>query len=160
MNVAKQDYEDMTQFWVDSRTASERRRTMKIRRTIRSYLVFLVGDKAAKTADAEPADRPEFDRLWERLSASASGSQNHRDWSTQIPSTFAICRQDHNGDSLVDTGWITATYEEEYYEEISTAEIRRREAKFQKDREDREHLAESLETVIGDVLDLGGFELR
>ena len=77
-----------------------------------------------------------------------------------MPSTFAICRRDHNGDSLVDTGWITAMYEEEEYEQISTAEIRRREAKFQKNREDREQLGDSLETFIGDVLEFGGFELR
>ena len=155
VNVAKQDYEDMRSR-LRFELKAERRRAAK-----RGNELSCVDDEeAGKPDNAEPVERLEFDKIWERLSASTSGSQNHRDWSTQFPSTFKICRQDHNGDSLVDTGWITATYEEEEYEEISTAEIRRREAKFQKNRKDREQLAESLETVIGDVLELGGFELR
>lgn len=156
VNVAKQDYMGVRR-QLRFELIAARRRAAKIRQ---EELSCVVVDEDAETADAEPAERPQFDKLWERLSASASESQNHKNWSTQIPSTFAICRGDNHRNSLADTGWITATYEEEEYETISTAEIRRREAKSQKDREDREHLAESLETVIGDILELGGFELR
>ena len=156
MKVAKQDFEDLrTQILFELRTA--RRRIAKSRQKAYPGLVI---DEVTEPANAELVERLEFVNIWERLSASASGSQNPRDWLTQMPSTFAICRRDHNGDSLVDTGWITAMYEEEEYEQISTAEIRRREAKFQKNREDREQLGDSLETFIGDVLEFGGFELR
>ena len=51
-------------------------------------------------------------------------------------------------------------YEEDEYEPISTAEIKRRLAKAQKDHVDGEQLANSLETFIGNVLELSGFELR
>ena len=156
VNVAQQDYEDVTrQMQFELRNA--RRCIAKSRK---NELSRVGNDEAAVPVFEEPVERLEFDKFWERLSISANGSQNHRDWSTQFPSTFEICRQGHNGDSLVDTGWITAMYEEEEYEEISTAEIRRREAKALRDREDRERLADSLETFIGDVLEFGGFELR
>ena len=156
VNVAKQDYEDVRrQLRFELMVA--RRRVAKRRQ---KDLSCVGDDEVAVPVSKEPVERLEFDKIWKQLLASASGSQNHRDWATQFPSTFKMCRQDHNGDSLVDTGWITATYDEEEYEEISTAEIRRREAKFQKDREDREQLADSLEPFIRDVLEFGGFELR
>ena len=156
VNVAKQDYEDMRR-QVRFEFIAARRRAAKRRQ---KELSRVGDDEDAVPVFEEPVQRLEFDKFWERLSTSASGSQKHRDWSTQIPSTFEICRQDYDGNSLVDTGWITATYEEEEYETISTAEIRRREAKALRDREDRERLADSLETFIGDVLEFGGFELR
>lgn len=156
VNVAKQDYKDVhRQIWFEDEVPASRRAVKRQRK-----LSHVGKDEAAQSADAEPVERLEFDQIWERLLASASESQDHRNWSTQIPSTFAICRGDNQPNSLVETGWITATYEEEEYEPISRAEMKRRAAKALNDRRDREQLADSLEIFIGDVLELGGFELR
>ena len=146
VNIAKQDYVDMRR-QLRFELMAARRRAAKRRQ---KELSCVGDDEVAEPVNAEPVERLEFDEIWERLSASVSESQNHRNWSTQIPSTFATCREDNHGNSLADTGWITAAYEEEY-EPMSSAEI---------DRRDRERLADSLETFIGDVLELSGFELR
>ena len=156
VTVARQDYEDVRR-QIQFELKAERRRVAKKRQIELSC----VGDnEPTKTDFAELVEELEFDEIWKRLSASASGSQNHRDWSTQIPCTFTICRMDNHGNSLADTGWITAAYEEEEYERMSTAEIKRRQAKALEDQVDREQLADSLETFIGDILESSGFELR
>ena len=156
VNVAKQDYEDVRR-QLRFELMDVRRRAAKRRQ---KELSSVADDEVTVPVSKELVERLDFDKIWERLSAPASGSRNHTAWSTQIPCTFAICRRDYDGNSLADTGWITATYDEEEYETISTAEIRRREEKFQKDRADREQLADSLEPFMRDALECGGFELR
>ena len=115
VNVAKQDYEDMR-----SRLRFELMAARRGAAKRGNELSCVDDEEAGKPANAEPVERLEFNEIWERLSASVSESQNHRKWSTQIPSTFAICRGRNQGNSLADTGWITATYEEEEYEPISS----------------------------------------
>ena len=156
VSVAKQDYEDVRR-QIRFELRAERRRVAKRRQ---KELSCLGNDESAETDFAELVEELEFDKIWKRLSASASGSQNHRAWSMQIPCTSATCRGDNHSNSLADTGWTTAVYEEDEYEPISTAEIKRRLAKAQKDHVDGEQLANSLETFIGNVLELSGFELR
>ena len=155
VNVAKQDYEDMRNQLRFELMAARYRAAKR-----GNELSCVDNEEADKPANAGPVERLEFEEIWDRLSTSVSESQNHRNWSAQIPSTFAICRGRKHGNSLTDTGWITATYEEEEYETISIAEMERRMEKTQKDLRDREQLADSLETFLGDVLEFGGFELR